>query len=135
MLSQLRREAKRLAHVASDMFPSLKKQTRTEAIQDAILKKIMDGNKLASLSGVSQERIKTCCKSVNGLCYMMALDAGSLKNLINVRSLQFTEYMDEELQSVGFPEQTIEQKKEIMEAMELGPAFKRYLELKNESSK
>lgn len=133
MQRQLKKEAKRLAKEALESFSELR--TRKESIQEIILEKVMEEEGLTKISESSRERIKTCCKTVNGFCYMMALDTGPLKKLINIRSLQFTEYMDEELKKLGFPDQTTEQKKEILEAMELGPSFSRYLELKNAKDK
>lgn len=50
---------------------------------------------------------------------MMALDAGRLKGLMNLRSLQFTHYMDKELETQGFPPQSKEQKERILEVMGL----------------
>ena len=50
---------------------------------------------------------------------MMALDAGRLKGLMNLRSLQFTYYMDKALEAHGFPPQSKEQKERILEVMEL----------------
>ena len=50
---------------------------------------------------------------------MMALDVGKFKGLMNLRSLQFTYYMDKALAAQGFPPQSKEQKERILEAMEL----------------
>ena len=54
-----------------------------------------------------------CCKTINGFCYMRAIE-GRLKGQLNFRLLQFTTYMDKELLRVGFPKQSIEQKEEIL---------------------
>ena len=50
---------------------------------------------------------------------MMALDMGVFKGMMNLRSLQFTYYVDRELEAAGFPHQSTDQKKMILEAMEL----------------
>ncbi len=66
-----------------------------------------------------RKRAEVCCETVNGLCYMLALDIGVFKRMINIRSLQFTTYMDVALEGKGFPEQSYAQKKKILEVMEL----------------
>lgn len=131
MQKQLKKEAKRLAEEAVKAFSEIKNKTGDSSTQEIILNKVMNKEKLTELPESSRERIKICCKTVNGFCYMMGLDTGPFKNLMNIRSLQFTNYVDEELEKEGFSKQTIEQKKEILEAMELGPAFRRYLQLKS----
>ncbi len=78
-----------------------------------------DAERLASIPESSRRRIEICCETVQGFCYMMALDAGRLKGLMNLRSLQFTHYMDKELETQGFPPQSKEQKERILEVMGL----------------
>jgi hypothetical protein len=78
-----------------------------------------DEEALARISEQSRRRLETCCETVHGFCYMMALDLGRLKGTMNFRSLQFTHYMDKELAAQGFPPQSKKQKERILEAMEL----------------
>lgn len=78
-----------------------------------------DKEHLNSIPQESIKRIEVCCSTINGFCYMMALDSGRFKKLMNFRSLQFTSYMDQELKAAGFPHQTVEQKRIILEAMGL----------------
>lgn len=77
-----------------------------------------DEKALAQIPEKSRRRIEICCETVQGFCYMMVLDVGSLKGWMNLRSLQLTYYMDRTLEAKGFPPQSKEQKKRILEAME-----------------
>ena len=131
MQKALKKEAKRLAKEAAEIFSEIKNKTGDSSTQEIILDIFSSKEKLAELPESSREKIKTYCKTVNGFCYMMGLGTGPFKNLINIRSLQFTNYVDQELKKEGFPKQSIKQKEEILEAMELGPAFRQYLELKS----
>jgi len=78
-----------------------------------------NNERLEQISESSRKRIETCCETIQGFCYMIALDTGRLKGLMNFRSLQFTYYMDKALEAQGFPSQSKEQKERILEAMEL----------------
>lgn len=50
---------------------------------------------------------------------MAALISGEFSNMINLRSLQFTRYMDDALQKQGFPPQAKETKARILKIMDL----------------
>ena len=78
-----------------------------------------DEAKLENISESSRKRIEICCETVQGFCYMIALDVGKFKGWMTFRSLQFTYYMDKALEAQGFPPQSKEQKERILEAMEL----------------
>ncbi|MFC2017119.1 hypothetical protein ACFLUD_01735 [Chloroflexota bacterium] len=67
----------------------------------------------------SRIRFEKCCETIQGYCYMQVLDIGRFKKWMNLRSLQFTHYMDKELEAQGFPSQSKEQKERILEVMEL----------------
>ena len=61
-------------------------------------------------------------ETIQGFCYMIALVFGFMKGLTNLHpleSIQFTHYMDKELEAQGFPPQSKEQKERILEAMDL----------------
>lgn len=67
--------------------------------------------------------IQLCCKTVNGLCYLLALECPTLfSDTKNSNLLQFTRYLDEELASLGFAPQSLEQKEEILTALKLNVA-------------
>jgi hypothetical protein len=68
----------------------------------------------------SKDVIDTCCETVNGLSYLLALEFSSLlRSARNLTILQFTKYLDTELESLGFPRQSLEQKEEILKALKL----------------
>lgn len=115
----LRREARRLAKVTKEFYKEAKIRMPDASETEVIKGMFFDGKKLAELPEKNRKRIELCCQTVNGFCYMMALDFGRFKNLMNFRSLQFTSYMDRELIARGFPKQTIDQKREILEVMGL----------------
>jgi hypothetical protein len=119
MHRQMKGEAKRLAKIARESYDEKKKELGNVSEQEIIISMSFNEDKLKKLTSEIRTRIKTCCKTVNGYCYMMALDVGEFKKLINFRSLQFTGYMDRELESVGFPKQSNEQKGEILKVMGL----------------
>lgn len=67
-----------------------------------------------------KDGIAVCCKTVNGLAYLLALQYSSvLANATNLTILQFTRYLDDELESLGFPRQSLEQKEEILNVLKL----------------
>lgn len=86
-----------------------------------ILQKIIS-NDLNNLSGASEglrNHIKKCCTSVEGLCYMIAMDMGALNGAMKFRCLQFTRYMDAELYDIGFKPQSKEIKEAVLDELEL----------------
>lgn len=118
----LRREARRWAETVAPLY--VKKKTSMPNVKEAdlilyIAFDIFDKKELAHIPESAQRRIEICCETIQGLCYMMALDAGRLKGSMNLRSLQFTHYMDKELEARGFQRQSKKQKERILEAMEL----------------
>jgi len=118
----MKREAKHLAREVEKTY-SEKKARMENATEQEIIMAIVDTTfnreKLLKLPEKYKKRIEICCKTVNGFCYIMALEAGTLTGLPNFRSLQFTTYMDKELEAKGFPKQTFKRKKKILEAMEM----------------
>ncbi len=85
---------------------------------DIIKGMIFTEEKLATFQQKTREMINNCCKTINGFCYMLAIE-GALKQQMNFRLLQFTTYMDEELIKAGFPKQSVEQKEEILKIWHL----------------
>lgn len=119
MQKKMLNEAKKLAEFVKKEYPASKERLVNATNQEIIIGMAFDKERLASLPDDSKKRIETCCKTVNGFCYMMALDTGVLKKLMNFRSLQFTSYMDKALDLGGFPKQSFQQKQEILKVMGL----------------
>lgn len=68
----------------------------------------------------SKEQVEACCKTVNGLSYLLALHFSPvLNNAPGFLILQFTDYLDRGLESLGFPPQSPEEKEEILKALKL----------------
>ncbi len=112
-------EARRIAKEINKLYAESKSNHPDAPEKEVIMKMVFNDERLAQIPVSSRKRIEICCESIQGFCYMMALDVGRLKGLINVRSLQFTHYMDKALEAQGFPPQSKEQKERILEAMEL----------------
>lgn len=113
----LQREARRLAKVAAEQYPKTRALMPNKSELEVIRGMFFDEKKLTKLPMETGKKIETCCQTVNGFCYMMALDFGRFKKLMNFRALQFTSYMDRELKAAGFPPQSAEVKRRILEAM------------------
>jgi len=108
-----------LAREVATLYSESKSRNPDASEAQVIRDMTFDRERLSCLPENSRKRIEICCETVQGFCYMMALDAGRLKGFMNFRSLQFTHYMDKALESQGFPLQSKEQKERILEAMEL----------------
>ena len=112
-------EAKRIAKFVAETYPVVKAQdphcTETEVIQ----KVFFDEDKLSRISEESRNHIERCCLSIEGACYMMAMDAGRLKGFMTFRCLQFTKYMDAFLYARGFNPQSRETKEAVLEELGL----------------
>ncbi len=60
---------------------------------------------------------------------MIGFNDGYKKKMINIRSVEFTNYIDEALEKLGYQQQSLAQKKKIIEALGFKDAFERYLSL------
>ena len=67
-----------------------------------------------------EEDIAVCLETVNGLSYLLGLQfARVTQGAKNIVVLEFTRYLDKELESLGFARQSLEQKEEILKALKL----------------
>ncbi len=119
MQRSMKKEAQRLAKEVTVLYPESKSKNPNASDTEIMKAMVFDNEKLAQISEISRKRIEICCETIQGFCYMIALDMGKLKGLMNFRSLQFTHYMDKALEAQGFPPQSKEQKERVLEAMEL----------------
>lgn len=111
-------EAKRIAKWARKTYDEVKEANRLSD-KDIHIMMVGDKDKLDSLKAETRQYIETCCQTIEGLCYMMAMDFGNLKGSMNFRLLQFTKYMDYYLYSLGFNPQTKEQKEDVLKALKI----------------
>jgi len=119
MQRTMMKEARRLAKRVSMLYLESKTKNPNAPEIEVIRGMAFDEEKLALIQEDSRNRIDVCCETVQGFCYMMALDVGKLKGLMNFRSLQFTHHMDKELEAKGFPSQSKAQKEHILDVMGL----------------
>ena len=115
----MKKEARRMAKEVARLYDASKSRNPNRPENEVVKGMVFDDNKVAVMPEISRKRMEICCETVQGFCYMMALDIGRLKDMMNFRSLQFTYYMDKALEERGFLPQSKEQKERILEAMEL----------------
>ena len=109
----LKSEAKSRVKEVLKLYPESKAKMPEAAEIDIIKGMMFTEENLATFQQKTRDMIDVCCKTINGFCYMRAIE-GNLKEQMNFRLLQFTTYMDKELIRVGFPKQSLEQKEEIL---------------------
>lgn len=114
----MKKESKRLAKEVLKLYPETKAKMPEAAEKDIIKAMIFTDDNLEKFKQKTRDMIDICCKTVNGLCYMLAFE-GNLRGFMNSRLLQFTTYMDKELIDAGFPKQSLEQKEEILKSLDL----------------
>ncbi|MEX0917174.1 MAG: hypothetical protein WDZ90_01480 [Candidatus Paceibacterota bacterium] len=128
MRRQLKKDAEHLAKVFSEEFPDLKNENNENIVQERLMS-TFDKEVIKDWTEKENEFLKTCCKTPNGYCYMMGFNDGYKKKMMNIRSIEFTNYVDEALRKQGYRQQSLEQKKEIVGTLGFKDAFERYLSL------
>lgn len=113
------KEADRLAKEVARSYPESKSRNPYATEAEVIRDMFFDEQAFARMPEASRKRVEVCCETIQGFCYMIALDVGKLKGFMNFRSLQFTYYMDKALQAQGFPPQSKQQKERILDTMNL----------------
>ena len=118
-----KREAQKIADRILLAYPrSLALQPDAEE-HDLLISIFLDEMGYQTIPEESKDRIAACCQTVNGLSYLLAMELSPIvKNADNSTVLKFTRYLDNELESVGFPRQSMEQKEEILKALKLDVA-------------
>ncbi len=117
---KFKREAQKIADRIALAFPRIL-ALNPDAEEDLILRSIfLEEVKDKAPPEQSRDVINICCKTVNGLSYLLALNFSRvLHNAANPAILQFTKYLDDELEALGFPPQSPEQKEEVLRALKL----------------
>ena len=118
-----KREAQKIADLIALAYP------RNLALQpdadehDVLISIFLDEMGYQTIPEASKDQVAACCQTVNGLGYLLAMEfSQTVKNSNNLKVLQFTKYLDNALESLGFPRQSMEQKEEILKALELDVA-------------
>ena len=113
------KEANRVAKECRKLYDVSKANNSDSTEPEVIRIMAFSDEEFHKIPEISRIRFEKCCETIQGFCYMMVLDLGKFKGWMNLRSLQFTYYMDKALESQGFPPQTKDQKEEVLEVMEL----------------
>jgi hypothetical protein len=113
-----KREAQKIADRIALAYPRIL-ALHPDADEQIVIKDIfLEEMGYGTLPEESKDLVNTCCKTVNGLSYLLALRYSiMLRDAPNFKILQFTDYLDRELGSLGFPPQSPEEKEEILKAL------------------
>ena len=117
MHRNMKKEAERIAKLVKGWYVETKEKMPNAKEEEVIVGMGFNAEGLDNMSESSKQKTIACCATVNGFCYMMALVIGSFKGIMTFRALQFTAYMDKALEAEGFPPQSVEQKRKILETM------------------
>ena len=110
-------EARRIAKYTRKKYDFVKRENPNLNDTELYIRMVFDIDKFNNLGDEPKNYIRNCCQTIEGLCYMLAMDAGKLKGFMVFRLVQFTKYMDYYLYSLGFKKQTKEQKERILKTL------------------
>ncbi len=128
----LKKEAARTTKLVLEEYNALKTKTPSAKEGDVLRQTFYD------IWGISSEedlrkfkektvrKIQICCKSLHGVCYLVALDGPSGHGLMASRCLQFTYYIDRELERNGVANLSYAEKLEVLLVLELGDMYMKY---------
>ena len=104
----MKSEARRIAKWAAEKYPVVKAQNPDLSEEDVL--ELMVPFDTSRMPPESQRHYKACCVSIEGVCYMIAMDPkdAPMKGALNIRCLQFFKYLEDELRQKGFRPQTRE---------------------------
>ena len=112
-------EARRIAKWARKKHDIVKRENPNLNDTELHIRMAFDIDKFNNLSDEPKNYIRNCYQTIEGLCYMLAMDEGKLKGFMVFRLVQFTKYMDYYLYSLGFKKQTKVQKERILKNMNI----------------
>jgi len=112
-------EARRIAKWARKKYDFVKRENPNLNDTELYIRMVFDIDKFNNLGDEPKNYIRNCCQTIEGLCYMLAMDAGKLKGFMVFRLVQFTKYMDYYLYSLGFKKQTKVQKESILKTLDI----------------
>ena len=113
----LMNEAKSIAKWARKQYDDIKIESPYLNDTEIFIKMSFDMEKFNNLKDDHKDYIRKCCKTIEGLCYMIAMDSERFKGFMILRLIQFTKYMDNYLYSLGFNKQTRGQKESILKTL------------------
>ena len=106
MLRSMKKRAKRMAKEVAKLYAESKSRNPNASEVEIIKDMVFNEETLGQISEESRKQLETCCETVQGFCYIIVLSMGWMKGLMTFRALQFTHFMDEELEAQGFPPQS-----------------------------
>jgi len=112
-------EARRIAKWARKNYDFIKRENPNLNDTELYIRMVFDIDKFNNLGDEPKNYIRNCCQTIEGLCYMLAMDAGKLKGFMVFRLVQFTKYMDYYLYSLGFKKQTKVQKESLLKTLDI----------------
>ena len=112
-------EARRIAKWARKKYDFVKRENPNLNDTELYIRMVFDIDKFNNLGDEPKNYIRNCCQTIEGLCYMLAIDEGKLKGFLVFRLIQFTKYMDYYLYSLGFKKQTKVQKESILKTLDI----------------
>ena len=112
-------EARRIAKWAREKYNSVKIENPNLNDTELHIRMLYDIDKFNNLKDDHKDYIKNCCQTIEGSCYMIAMDSENFKGFMVLRLVQFTKYMDHYLYSLGFKKQTKDQKEIILKTLDI----------------
>jgi len=112
-------EARRIAKWARKKYDIVKRENPNLNDTELHIRMVFDIDKFNNLSDEPKNYIRNCYQTIEGLCYMLAMDEGKLKGFMVFRLIQFTKYMDYYLYSLGFKKQTKAQKESNLKTLDI----------------
>ena len=118
--SALQREAAEIASWAVENFNKAHRE-HPDWTQRQILSYLLtdDPNMRTVTPPTLASKLTACSETMHGLCYTVAIYFRGLKGAMPSRVLQFTKYMDQELERCGLPAQPHSTKVRILKALNL----------------
>jgi hypothetical protein len=99
--AMMRREAKRLAEVMLTRSSTFRALASDSNLTQRLIEMVFKDP--STIPKDELDHVTICCASVEGFCYMAAMDHGEMAGCSVLRCLQFTKYMDEALHARGLP--------------------------------
>ena len=112
-------EARRIAKWARETYDCVKRDNPNLNDIEIHIRMVFDIDKFNHLNNEDKNYIRNCYQTIEGLCYMLAMDEGILKGFMVFRLVQFTKYMDYYLYSLGFKKQSRNQKESILKTLDI----------------
>ena len=112
-------EARRIAKWAREQYDTVKMEKPNLDDTEIHIQMLFDVATFNNLKDDHKDYIRKCSQTIEGLCYMLAMDSENFKGFMILRLVQFTKYMDYHLYSLGFKKQSKNQKESILKTLDI----------------